>query len=145
MRFMRHLRILSHYNLVQTTRTYIQTFSSLKTYLRRREINCSDDSKRHVCDSCERAKATKVHNCKPQKKGQQPHQFIRYTDLVGPINPIGFTGERYFITYTDDATQFTDTFTGTKKSDWQKCLKTLPTSAASQAMRPRAAPRGTTQ
>ena len=46
-----------------------------------------------------------------------------HTDLVGPINPVGFSGERYFFMFTDDATRMTDTYTGIKKSDWLKCLK----------------------
>lgn len=48
-----------------------------------------------------------------------------YTDLVGPINPVGFSGERYFFTFTDDCTRYTETYTGSKKSDWLKCLKTF--------------------
>ena len=35
----------------------------------------------------------------------------------------GFSGERYFFTFTDNCTKMMDTYTGTKKSDWLKCLK----------------------
>ena len=47
----------------------------------------------------------------------------RPTDLVGPINPVGFSGERYFFTFTNDATRMPDTYTETKKSNWLKCLQ----------------------
>lgn len=43
--------------------------------------------------------------------------------MVRPVNPVGFLGKRYFFTFTDDATRMTDTYTGTKKSDWLKWLK----------------------
>lgn len=43
-------------------------FSSLKQHLRKLEIDYLDDSERHVCDSCQRAKATKIYNRhEPQK------------------------------------------------------------------------------
>ena len=97
-------------------------FSSLKAYLNRLYIPYTDDSSGYICDSCLRAKATKTYCRDPQKRSERPYQFI-HTDLVGPINPVGFSDERYFFTFTDDATRMTDTYTGTKKSDWLKCLK----------------------
>lgn len=47
-----------------------------------------------------------------------------HTDLVGPIKPVGFVGERYFFTFTNDCTRMTETYMGTKKSNWLRCLKT---------------------
>lgn len=40
-------------------------FSSLKGYLKRLKVGYIDDSKGHICDSCQRAKATKVYNREP--------------------------------------------------------------------------------
>lgn len=82
-------------------------FSSLKAFLRRLKIPFADDSKDYICDSCYRAKATKVYNREPQKRAQRPYQFV-HTDVVGPINPIGFSGKRYFFTFTDDCTRLTE-------------------------------------
>lgn len=96
-------------------------FPSLKTFLRRLSIPFSNDSDGYICDSCQRAKATKIYNRGPQKRVQTPYQLV-HTDLVGPIKPIGFAGERYFFTLTDDCTKMTDTYTGSKKSDWLECL-----------------------
>lgn len=80
-------------------------FRVLKNYLQRLNIDFLDDSENRVCDSCHRAKATKVYNChEPQKRAKSPFEFI-HTDLVGPIKPIGFGGERYFFTFTDDFTR----------------------------------------
>lgn len=94
----------------------------LRKYLNELGILFVDDGKDHVCDSCQRAKATKIYNLEPQERSQHPYQFI-YTDLVGPITPTGFSGERYFFTFTDDCTRHTETYTGTKKRDWLQCLK----------------------
>ena len=99
-------------------------FPSLKGYLKRLGIGYIDDSESHICDSCQRAKATKVFNREPQKRSQQPYQFI-HTDLVGPINSVRFSGEQYFFTFTDNCTRYMETYTGLKKSDWLRCLKTF--------------------
>lgn len=98
-------------------------FSTLKTFLRRLQITFDNDSNGLICDSCQRAKATKVYNQEPQRRAQRPYQFI-HTDLVRPIKPVGFVGERYFFTFTDNCTRLTKTYIGAKKSDWLKCLKT---------------------
>lgn len=98
-------------------------FSSLKTFLRHLDTAFVDDSDGYICDSCQRAKATIIFNRETQSRAQRPYQFI-HTDLVGPINPVGFAGERYLFMFTDDCTRMPETYTGTKKSDWLRCLKT---------------------
>lgn len=98
-------------------------FLSLKQHLKKLGTDYTDDSNGYTCDSCQRAKATKDYNRRvPQRRAQYPYQFI-HTDLVGPISPTGFGGERYFFTFTDDFSRYTEAYTGTKKSDWFKCLK----------------------
>ena len=97
-------------------------FPSLKTHLNRLNIHNTDDSSRYICDSCLRAKAMKNYCRDPQKRAERPYQFI-HTDLVRPINPVGVPGKKYFFTFTDNATWMTETYRGTKKSDWLKCLK----------------------
>ncbi len=81
-----------------------------------------DDSEGRVCNICQRPKATKIYNREPKKRPQQSCQFI-HTDLVSLINPVGFAVERYFFTFTDDCTRYTETYTGSKKNNWLKCLK----------------------
>lgn len=98
-------------------------FPSLKQYLRQLDIDYLDDLLGQICDSCQRAKATKIYyRQEPQKRGKAPFQFI-HTDLVDPINPVGFGGEKYSFFFTDDFTRYTETYTGVKKSDWFSCLK----------------------
>lgn len=98
-------------------------FPSLKQHLHKLEIEYIDDSANTVCDSCQRAKATKIYNRhNPQKRANEAYQFI-HTDLVGPINPVRFGGEKYFFTFTDDFTLYTEVYTGTHKSEWFECLK----------------------
>ncbi len=76
-----------------------------------------------MCDSCQRAKVIKTYNRhEPQKQASIAYQFI-HTDLLGPINPVGFWGERYFFIFTDNFTRYTEVYTGVQKSDWFKCLK----------------------
>ena len=55
---------------------------------------------------------------------KQVYQYI-HTDLIGLINLTGFGGERYFFTFTDDFSRYTKIFTGSKKSDWFKCIKNI--------------------
>lgn len=95
-------------------------FPALKKHLKRHNIEYDDDER--VCDSCERAKATKHYNRAPQQRAERPYQFV-HTDLVGPITPIGFGAERYFFTFTDDYTRITETYTAKRKSEWLKSLK----------------------
>ena len=97
-------------------------FAALKRHLAHHNIAYTDDAEGYVCDSCEKAKATKRYNRTPQQRATKPYQFI-HTDLVGPITPIGFGGERYFFTFTDDYTRTTETYTAERKSKWLKCLK----------------------
>lgn len=97
---------------------------SVKQHLNRLKIEYIDDSRDfEFCDSCQRAKATKIYNRnRPQERADRAYQYI-HTDLVGPISPTRFGGERYFFTFTDDFSRYTETYTGSKKSDWFKCLK----------------------
>ena len=97
-------------------------FSSLKTYLNHLNIKFNNNSDRYICNSCLRAKATKTYHQDSRKRSSKPYQFV-HTDLVGPINHVAFSGEKYFFIFTDNTTRMTETYTGTKKSDWLKCLK----------------------
>lgn len=63
-----------------------------------------------------------LQSTRATKASQSSLQFI-HTDLVGPINLVGLGGEKYFFTFTDDFTRYTETYTGAKKSDWFSCLK----------------------
>lgn len=38
---------------------------------------------------------------------------------------MGFSGKRYFFTFTDNSTRYIETYTGIRKSDLLKCLKTF--------------------
>ena len=42
---------------------------------------------------------------------------------MGPITPIGFEGERYYISFTDDYTRFTTVYTVRKKDEWLSTLQ----------------------
>lgn len=97
-------------------------FPFFKTFLHRLSIFFSNNSDGYICDSCQQAKAIKVYNWGPQKHVQKPYQLV-HIDLVNPIKLIGYAGEHYFFTFTDNCTRITDTYTGSKKINWLKYLK----------------------
>lgn len=94
----------------------------LMQYLKELNINYVNNSNHLVYDSCQKAKATKVYNCSPQERAKHLYQSI-HTDLVGPISPQDFGGEQYFFTFINNYTRHTETFTGTQKNNWFRCLK----------------------
>lgn len=103
------------HDLAQTLRLYKSLFFG--TFLWWLDLLYIDDTKDHyICDSYQRAKATRVYIRQPQSRAQQPYQFL-HMDLVWPINLLGFEGERYFFTLTDNCTRMTEMYIGTKKSD----------------------------
>ena len=80
-----------------------------------------------ACREVSLSRASRAHTMtrhEPQKRASESYQFI-HTDLVGPINPVGFGGERNFFTFTDDFTRYTEVHTGAWKSDLFKYLKTF--------------------
>ncbi len=95
-------------------------FTGLRRHLAHYNIRYTVNER--VCNSCERAKATKHYNFTPKERAKRPYQFIQ-TGLVGPINPMRFRAERYFFTFTDDNTRITETYTRRRKSKWLKSLK----------------------
>ena len=44
-------------------------------------------------------------------------------DLMGPITPIGFKGERYYISFTNDYIRFTMVYTVYTKDEWLSTLQ----------------------
>lgn len=90
----------------------------VRIYLKQLHINFSDDiSRQFVCGPCELSKAKERYNRSPRPMPQDKYVEVN-TDLVGPITPCGFLGERYFFTFTDGATRETETYTGKEKSEW---------------------------
>ena len=96
-------------------------FVTLMRYLTR--LNMKYSGKERLCDSCERAKAQKQYNREPQERATRLGQYI-HTDMVGPITPTGFLGERYFWTFTEDCQRITDVYIGKTRDEWLSHLKT---------------------
>lgn len=96
-------------------------FRTPRQYLRTLDIDFTNEPDEIVCDSCLRAKATKIYNRKTQKRAEYLYYFI-YTNLVILINFLEFGGELYFFTFTNNFTRYTGTNTRNKKSDWFRCL-----------------------
>ena len=97
---------------------------ALRKYLLRLGISYIDDiSSDSYCETCQLAKATKQYNRIPRPRPATKYLEI-HTDLVGPITPHGFQGEKYFFTFTDGATRETESYTGTEKREWLQHLQT---------------------
>lgn len=50
-------------------------------------------------------------------KTKQTNRTNLYIDLIGSINPIGFSGEKYFFIFTNNAIRMIEMYIGAKKSD----------------------------
>jgi len=96
-------------------------YSDLRRYLNKLGIKFNDVSDEY-CEPCAQSKAQKRYNRTPQERATRPFQFI-HTDLVGPITPIGFEGERYYVSFTDDYTRFTTIYTVRTKDEWLNTLQ----------------------
>ena len=46
-----------------------------------------------------------------------------HNNYVRLINPVSFSGKKYFFIFIDNASRMTDTYTKIKKSNWLKNLK----------------------
>lgn len=97
-------------------------FSLLKTYLNYLNIKFNDNFDGYICDSCLQTKATKTYYRDFEKQSSKTYQFV-HTNLIGPINFVGFLGKKYFFTFIDNATRIIEIYMGTKKSNWLKYLK----------------------
>lgn len=62
-----------------------------------------------VCDICMRAKQTRKPFNKERTRATRALEII-HTDVCGPIDPITWDGNRYFITFLDDYTHHTSVY-----------------------------------
>ena len=60
-----------------------------------------------------------------------------HTNLVEPITPLGFLGEKYFFTFTDGVTRETQTYIEKEKSEWFSHLKTYYTRTQTMSQKDR--------
>lgn len=94
-------------------------------HLKNLNIPYTDDiTEDFYCDSCKMAKVTKRYNQSLQVCPSEPFQKI-HTNMVGPVKPMGFLGERYFFTFTDRYSRFTHVYTATCKHEWFDHLQTF--------------------
>lgn len=76
------------------------------------------------CDSCKEGKMSKQTFNSKKEKSTEPIEVL-HTDLCGPMETTGIEGEKYFMAITDEATDFTMTFTLANKesSKTLECIK----------------------
>jgi transposase InsO family protein len=63
------------------------------------------DVNKFDCTTCQLGKSTKQISRKPPQRATKPFQMI-HMDVVGPIQPEGIDGERYWLLFTDDYTRY---------------------------------------
>lgn len=70
------------------------------------------------CVACEKGKATRkpFPNVQKEIKVTKIGELI-HSDLCGPIQPASNSGKRYFVTYTDEYTRYTNTYFMVQKSE----------------------------
>ena len=79
-------------------------------YLNCLNIKFNDNSGEYIYDSYLPAKATKTYHQELQKRLEKLYQFVQIS-LVGRIDLISFLGKKDFITFNDDTTRITHTYT----------------------------------
>ena len=71
-------------------------------------IELDPNSQEHDCDACLYARATRLPIPKPQISKPADHFGDEiHTDVWGPVAIATHQGQKYFVTFTDDATRFT--------------------------------------
>lgn len=77
------------------------------------------------CDTCCRCKQTKSSYKSVQKfKRNNEILSVIHSDLCGPMQTVSLGGNRYFLTFIDDATKFTVVYFLKNKNEALKCFKT---------------------
>lgn len=75
-----------------------------------------DISEEYTCECCVMGRQKAVPHDSPTAPGTQPGEFV-YSDLVGPLSPTGFNGCRYFVTFKDDFTSYSEVYCIRHKSE----------------------------
>lgn len=78
---------------------------------------------RSFCDICVRAKQSATPIGKGPRKRENKPMIAIHTDVCGPIDPMTFSGERYFMTIIDDFSRFTEIRLLKHKSEVSEELK----------------------
>lgn len=68
------------------------------------------------CDICLRAKQTRLPFSENRYKANKPLEII-HSDVCGPIEPTTWDDKSYFVTFTDDHTNFTQTYLLSHKNE----------------------------
>ena len=84
----------------------------------------------HLCIACETTKASRTSvSTAPVSRNAAPGTFI-HADVLGPLPVSTFSGKRFAVTFTDDATRLTTVFLMTRKSEVPACFHLFLTSLA---------------
>lgn len=68
------------------------------------------------CDICVESKHSRDPFCGNRERAKRPIERI-HSDVCGPMDPVGWNGSRYFVSFIDDFTHFAVIYNIKKKSD----------------------------
>ena len=68
-----------------------------------------DIAEEYTCECCVMGRQKAVPHDSPTAPGIRPGEFV-YSDLVGPLSPTGVNGARYFVTFKDDFTCYSEVY-----------------------------------
>jgi len=75
-----------------------------------------------VCEVCLQGKQTKLPHNSERPRAVRPLELI-HSDIMGPVQPVGYDGSKYVITFIDDFTHFTICYCIKSKSQAFSCFK----------------------
>ena len=75
-----------------------------------------DIAEEYTCECCVMGRQKAVPYNTPAEPGRRSGEFI-HSDLVEPLSPTGFNGCRYFVTFRDDFTCYSEVYCIRLKSD----------------------------
>jgi len=85
-------------------------------------FDTSDEDYEDICGCCKRAKQTRQPYQRRARQSSRPFELV-HTDICGPF-PISIDSYKYFVTFTDDFTRFSNTFCLQTRDDVVKALRT---------------------
>jgi hypothetical protein len=68
-----------------------------------------NNNDREICEVCVSGKQTRVSHKQTRVKASRPLEKI-HSDVVGPIDPVSYNGNRYILTLLNDYTHFSVAF-----------------------------------
>ena len=84
------------------------------------EVQCLDGN----CEVCVKAKMKQLPYTESKNRASYPLELI-HSDVCGPIEPVSFDGQKYFVIFEDDYSKYVSVFTIKDRSSVLECFRTF--------------------